>query len=222
MKRSKTLKIVLLVGVMVLCFCTGAVAVNKLEKIQAYLNYGITVKLDGETQTMYDGNGKRVYPISYQGTTYVPIRAVSNMLGIDVAWDSKNYTVLLGENDMVYDFIEEFEPYAGDIYTHYSRKDGSTQTIAGKTYDHFIQLGYGSIGYEVYYDLGGAYEELNFKAYSGVDSYLNFYGDNGELLEKILVEGEALPEAYSIDVTGVQQLHIEARNYGYIFDATIE
>jgi len=93
----KKLRVILLACVIFVSFCAGAVAVGNLEEIKAFLNYGITVKLDGEEQIMYDGVGNRVYPITYNGTTYVPIRAVSNMLDIDVNWDGATNTVLLGE-----------------------------------------------------------------------------------------------------------------------------
>ena len=93
----KKLRVILLACVILVSFCAGALAVGNLEEIKAFLNYGITVKLDGEEQIMYDGVGNRVYPITYNGTTYVPIRAVSNMLDIDVNWDGATNTVLLGE-----------------------------------------------------------------------------------------------------------------------------
>ncbi|MBQ9914965.1 MAG: hypothetical protein IJO50_02345 [Clostridia bacterium] len=93
----KKVRVVLLALVILVSFCAGAVATGNLEEIKAFLNYGITVKLDGQEQIMYDAQGTRVYPITYNGTTYVPIRAVSNMLDVDVNWDGENNTVLLGE-----------------------------------------------------------------------------------------------------------------------------
>ncbi len=94
----KKTRVLLMACAIMLSFCLGAAATGNLQEIKAFLNYGITVKLDGEEQIMHDVNGKRVYPITYEGTTYVPVRAVSNMLGIDVNWDGTTNTVLLGEN----------------------------------------------------------------------------------------------------------------------------
>lgn len=68
-----------------------------LKAISAYLNYGVTIKYDGEAQTMYDANGTQVYPITYNGTTYLPVRAIADMFGIAVEWDGANNAVLLGE-----------------------------------------------------------------------------------------------------------------------------
>ena len=55
-----------------LCFAAGAAAADTLQTITAYLDAGITVTLDGEVQTLKDGSGTRIYPISYNGSTYLP------------------------------------------------------------------------------------------------------------------------------------------------------
>ncbi len=70
---------------------------SRLERVSALLNYGITIRYNGDVQTMYDANGVRVYPITYEGTTYLPVRAVSNMLSVAVEWDGAANTVWLGE-----------------------------------------------------------------------------------------------------------------------------
>ena len=64
--------------------------------IQAILSPDIMVKYNGVVQVMKDANGNVVYPIMYNGTTYLPVRAVSNMLGIDVNWVNETRTVELG------------------------------------------------------------------------------------------------------------------------------
>ena len=76
-------------------FVLGANASTTLTAIQAYLNYGITIEYNGETQQMFDANGVRLYPITYNNSTYVPIRAVSNILGVNVDWDQATKTVIL-------------------------------------------------------------------------------------------------------------------------------
>ena len=124
----KKIYALLLICVMLVSFCAGAVAVGNLEEIKALLNYGITVKYNGDVQTMYDAQGTRVYPITYNGTTYVPIRAVSNMLGIAVDWDGANNTVLLGENS-------KSRPEANKVLQR--------GVVNGKTYENsFLGLGF--------------------------------------------------------------------------------
>lgn len=212
----------------------GAVGASYLQEINAYINYGITVKYDGQEQHMYDANGQRVYPISYNGTTYVPIRAVGNMMGINVAWDGTNNTVLLGKTGMAIDFIETIQPYsvknpAG--YTgyvkHITSKDYASLEIAGNVYDHYIEIADGK-GLGCFYDLSGKYEQLTFKVYSEHDITIGVYGDNEELLQKITAKANSLPAEYKIDVSEVQQLSIltisDTSKFKkvYILDATIE
>lgn len=63
----------------------------------------VTVIVGGEKQTMRDKNGKAVYPLAYQGTTYLPIRALGEALGHDVVWDSSTQTITLTSKGMGYE-----------------------------------------------------------------------------------------------------------------------
>ncbi len=95
---KKTFIKVLSIALMLITAGTVAVGANAaLKAISAYLNYGVSIKYNEQTQTMYDANGTQVYPISYNGTTYLPVRAVADMFGIAVDWDAANNAVLLGE-----------------------------------------------------------------------------------------------------------------------------
>lgn len=66
------------------------------EPTQALIGYGMTIKLDGEEVQLHDVTGKRVYPLVRDGTTCIPVRGVSELLGLDVDWDGETNTVLLG------------------------------------------------------------------------------------------------------------------------------
>ena len=79
-------------------FSVCAVAMTNLEPITAYLNHGLTVEFNDVDQIMTDESGNKVIPLTYNNTTYLPIRAVSNMLGIKVNWHQETQTVLLGES----------------------------------------------------------------------------------------------------------------------------
>ena len=80
----------------ILCiFCTSTVfGTPTMKEIVAYLNYSIGIVVDGETKELHDAEGNRVYPISYNGTTYIPVRGVGTILGADVSWDSENGNVI--------------------------------------------------------------------------------------------------------------------------------
>lgn len=46
----------------------------------------ITVSIDGSAKTLKDANGKTISPIVYNGTNYLPIRAVAEILGMTVKY----------------------------------------------------------------------------------------------------------------------------------------
>lgn len=218
---KKYMKIMCVMLIITCLMHLGIYAAANLQKITAYLNYDIAVKLDGNEQLMYDANGKRVYPISYEGTTYVPIRAVSNMLGVNVAWDADSYSVLLGKTGIEQDFIETIKPYNTDAqpYMHRTIADNRSATIHTTVYNHYICISEFSRGDKLFYDLSGLYETLTFDMYclgdfqwSSTDyAIVDFYGDNGVLIDSVTIDGMDLPKHYEIDVSGVQQFIISVR-----------
>ncbi|GIO34078.1 MULTISPECIES: stalk domain-containing protein [Paenibacillus] len=79
---------------------TASQAASTLEKIQANLNHGLTFLLNGEAWTPKDANGAKATPISYKGTTYVPLRAVAEATGAEVKFDGakQQITISTGSN----------------------------------------------------------------------------------------------------------------------------
>lgn len=55
----------------------------------------IKVTLDGAPLSLTDANGSAVEPFAVDGTTYLPIRAISNALGLEVGWNAENHVVTL-------------------------------------------------------------------------------------------------------------------------------
>lgn len=74
--------------------CAPAQAADS-QTVQATLNAGITVTMDGTPQTFHDAQGAVVLPVTYSGTTYLPVRAVSALVGLGVEWEAETQTVKL-------------------------------------------------------------------------------------------------------------------------------
>ena len=55
----------------------------------------LTVSLDGVAQHFKDAGGSVVYPVAYNGTTYLPVRAIAGLAGLEVGWDGATSTVSL-------------------------------------------------------------------------------------------------------------------------------
>lgn len=94
MKFGKRLMSMALALVMIFGLTVNASAAAS-QNVTAKLSPDITVKLGNATQAMVDANGAPVYPVLYNGTTYLPVRAIGDMLGLDVAWVPFNRTVML-------------------------------------------------------------------------------------------------------------------------------
>ena len=60
----------------------------------------VKLEVDGKLITPRDANGNVVEPFLYGGTTYLPVRAVADAMGVDVSWDQETYTVYLGQKAM--------------------------------------------------------------------------------------------------------------------------
>ena len=69
-----------------------AVSMTKTASLE-YNNIKIT--LDGMAITPKDAAGNPVEPFVIDGTTYLPVRAIGNALGLGVGWDSATSTVQL-------------------------------------------------------------------------------------------------------------------------------
>ena len=83
-----------LVTLLVFAMVGSAGATN--GKITQELEYrDIKVSLDGKVLDLRDAKGNVVEPFKLNGTNYVPVRAISQIMGRDVAWDGANATVLL-------------------------------------------------------------------------------------------------------------------------------
>lgn len=87
----------------VLSIFVGAMALPALAAVgqrTATLYYqDIRVTLNGEKLDLVDGRGRTVEPFTIDGTTYLPVAAVSQALGLEVEWDGQTSTVALKSDD---------------------------------------------------------------------------------------------------------------------------
>ena len=68
--------------------------------INAISNKEYSIIYNDEQKSFYDATGSSVYPILYEGTNYLPIRAVSSLFGIEIKWDGQNNCVFLGSGEI--------------------------------------------------------------------------------------------------------------------------
>lgn len=172
-----------------------------------------------------DSKGKEIQPFIYNGTTYLPVRAVGEAIGKDVNWDEKTKTVVLGEKKTSIseeiDYLADIEPpYQSRFWHIYKSNDKKSFEMAGRTY----RTGFvGSTDDSLLFNLDGRFEKiegvlgavrfLHPQIGRNVDIYLD-----GELYTTYLIKHPNLPEEISIPVKDVKQLQIVLpynNEYGY-------
>jgi len=80
--------------VMVLLSSITVLAAVRTETISVTF-HDIRIVLDGNVVTPKDAQGHVVEPFIWEGTTYLPLRAVADALGLNVTWDGNTYTIYL-------------------------------------------------------------------------------------------------------------------------------
>ncbi|CAM3514696.1 MULTISPECIES: stalk domain-containing protein [Saccharibacillus] len=93
--KKKVTAAVLTLG-LTLSASAGVYAGSNLQEIRASLNSGLSLIVNGTAFTPTDGNGKALAPITYKGTTYLPVRSIGDALDTSVTYDAKNSRVVIG------------------------------------------------------------------------------------------------------------------------------
>lgn len=166
----------------------------------------IKLNIDGVEVTPKDANGATVEPFVYNGTTYLPVRAVGSALGKQVSWDGNTNTVYigtnLGQNVFLMDVCPPYE-------THYATI-GSV-TMSGQSYSHGFKIDESESAY-AYFNLNGNYSamEFDFGAKDGYNEYEMVYEIylDGQLVKTITHEAGDMVEHYTIPLNQALQMKI--------------
>lgn len=210
-----------LIGVLstVLLLGTVCYSASNTMTIEALYN-NIKIYVDGVKIDPKDANGNTVEPFIYNGTTYLPVRAVGEAIGKTVTWDGATQSVYLGEKpgDEQY-LMEVCPPYESTHYNDYTTSNGKSFIMSGKTYTNGFTLSgrVGSMSWatESYaiINLDGKYNKLLFDMghidkTDMSDRMIKFYLD-GKLSKSYVVSGDSLPQKIELSLNGAMQLKIE-------------
>lgn len=87
----------LLTAILISGIALSADAVSLLKEIKVVMG-GIQIYVDGNLKKPVDANGNVVEPLIYDGTTYLPVRALTGMLtDKEVSWDGNAQAVYIGK-----------------------------------------------------------------------------------------------------------------------------
>jgi len=94
----------LLAGVLIGALLTsGVVFAKQASETISVIYDNIKILIDGKEYRPTDGNGNEVEPFIYNGTTYLPVRAIANAFDKEVDWEAQTSTVTLGSKH--YDWL---------------------------------------------------------------------------------------------------------------------
>lgn len=203
-----------LAALMLCAALTGgtALAANTVYRTITVQYSGIKLVIDGVEITPKDANGTTVEPFIYNGTTYLPVRAVGNAIGKQVTWDGNTQTVYLGEAPGSRTWLMDVCP---PYETHRLVTDASTFKMDGNTYTHgfYSRL---SGGYGLF-NLNGQYSTLScdighLDGDAGYDRQVEIYLD-GDLSQVIEIPAEAMVKHVDIPLHNALQLKIVLSGY---------
>ena len=175
---------------------------------------GIKIYVDGNLKKPTDVNGNVVEPMIYDGTTYLPVRALTGMLtDKEVAWDQQSQTVYIGQRPDVgvksvpIDELKAYDTVSSSTSSSslYTGKDAQF-TVLGDTYSPFNRMRLSGMGYRVY-KLDSNYDSIHGKFIIPFDrlgtyaeSTLQFYNVDQYGEETLIKEYSAKAGDAAIDV----------------------
>lgn len=132
---SLFISLILILGQTSFAFGENSVAVSSKQAqaslVLAYHKPNVTIIYNDRELGFTDVKGAYVYPIIYGGTTYIPIRGVSNLMGENIEWEPKNQIVFIGKtiSQPFKGAMEKEEPKLKDPSPLASRPDQSIITV---------------------------------------------------------------------------------------------
>ncbi|MDR0273236.1 MAG: hypothetical protein LBI27_07975 [Clostridiales bacterium] len=233
MKKSITILCMIAIAILI----PAGVLANAVTRNIEVSFRNIRIFIDGEELIARDGAGNRVEPFIYEGTTYLPVRAIAEAFDKDVVWDAGSAFIHLNTPGSPTTPTPTLgSPLLGLLdwnatnvnirqYSNLTNNGGGyTADIDGVSYPNSLRIGRtsgitasGSEGERAVFNLNGEYTLLTgHAAASGRSSSGNntadirIFGDD-ELLATYSFTTAGI-QPISVDVTGVQILTIRGRN----------
>lgn len=76
----------------------GVSASNIIQRVESELRPDFNIIIDGQQRTFTNAQGEVVYPLLYEGTTYLPVRAIGELMGKTVYWYEDTKTIELKDD----------------------------------------------------------------------------------------------------------------------------
>ena len=143
--KKKPVTIILVAAGMLSSSLGSAYAAANLEPINAFFNRGVSFVLNGERWQPKDTSGEALSPIFYNGSNYLPVRALAEALKIPIEFDGANQIIYIGNKLTAKTPIFAMPMEIDDIYVT-STKSPKEALVNGKQYGQILKIDqYGDI-----------------------------------------------------------------------------
>lgn len=217
--RTKLYSIVILVLVFIMGVVSHSIAESSMQKITAFIDFNINMKLNGQSFEPKDDDGTLLNPIIYKNRSYVPIRVIAESLGVGVQWNATTKTISLGKQEPK----SLFDEWKGQLYGLILSKDQNILSVGSNKFT------YGLLGLDLpayvnkmeEFNLSKKYSKLTIKM--GVEgegkAIVRVYDaiDNNKkiMLKQFELSDEVGVQEAEINVTNVDKLQIFISPNGY-------
>lgn len=93
-------------------------------RVRVDLRDDMIINVDGTVRKFTDVNGRRVYPLVHDGATYLPLRAIGELMGKNVGWDSKKLVVSLADS-----LVTDADTFSGKDNSGTGNKDDKPDNL---------------------------------------------------------------------------------------------
>lgn len=225
-------KQILCTGILIASIITSGVAFSKqaIETINVTYD-NIKIMIDGKEYQPKDANGNAVEPFIYQGTTYLPVRAIANAFDKDVDWEALTSTVTLGSKN--YDWLDQmgYVDYKTTSVRSTLKPIPAGTTSNGIRYDRGLKFELRADEYQedndgsiysyqdVEYLLNGKYRTfsgtfISLCKYDDQSIIAKIYGDGQLLYTSPIISYGTKATEFNIDVSDykILKIHVEIPN----------
>ncbi len=202
----------LVAGILIGATVTGGVVFGaNTTTLYNVIANGIKIVIDGQKLNPTDVNGNKVEPIIYNGTTYLPVRAVANAIGKPVYWDGPNFTVYLGDMNGNLEYPTEELSCEGNIGDDWDDTSDLKDNL-GNIYSRGINPYYGGDTFEKILNMKYSRFKGTIYVTDGTDSdqsvQFAIKTDGKTVYTSPEITKKSQPIDFDIDVSGCYDLQI--------------
>ena len=227
MKRFRLNAISFVAGLLVMAIILSAgMAFAATTRDISVIFRDIQLFVNGQLVTPRDAQGNVVEPFIFDGTTYLPVRAVGDALGLDVHWDAATSSVWLGDRP-----DRPFAEVPLHSRPHIDASNIGFVQIRGTDRENLIRLTASQLSdrdqiTHITYALNGQARLFRATLHAEGRGIIRIYGDDRLLYETPQISRDSARRPVEINVEGVVSLRLAFEDtgnvsHGYFHNAII-